>query len=53
VYAPAELSGQDVDEDGIDDACDANIGEPPDYGHKYPATATLFENSILVQGVNN
>jgi len=47
------LSKQDVDQDGIDDACDANIGEPPNYGHKYPATATLFENSILVQGGNN
>lgn len=42
------LSGQDVDEDGIDDACDPDISEPPDYGHKYPATAALVGNMVLV-----
>ncbi|HEX7368637.1 MAG TPA: SGNH/GDSL hydrolase family protein [Candidatus Saccharimonadales bacterium] len=40
------LSGQDVDRDGIDDACDPVIDDAPSRG--YPATATLSGNTIVI-----
>jgi len=38
------LSGHDIDQDGIDDACDPFIGNPPVYS--YPVTVKLTGNYI-------
>jgi hypothetical protein len=39
-------SDNDVDSDGIDDACDPVIGDAPKQG--YPVTVRLTGNAILV-----
>lgn len=43
-----EPSGQDYDKDGVDDACDKNIGNPPD-----PPPQTESTNADIIGVVNN
>ncbi len=45
------LSGHDADQDGIDDACDPLIGDPP--ANKYPYRASLLDNTIFIVNPNS
>jgi len=47
---PIELSGNDIDSDGIDDACDPIIGDTPKY--QYPLSVHLTGNSIEIINPN-